>query len=169
MNYKIIPNLFTFSNLSFGMLSIIFTITNNPMLAALMIILSVLIDRYDGKIARKLNAVTLLGKELDSLSDLISFGAAPAVLAWNLFLSSFGIIGYIIAIIYPVAGAYRLARFNVTQFDNVYMGVPITLAGGVVALDCLINIFLAKHYIISAVLMLILSYLMVSKIKVKKR
>ncbi|SKA85376.1 CDP-diacylglycerol--serine O-phosphatidyltransferase [Caloramator quimbayensis] len=169
MNFNIIPSLLTFSNLSFGMLSILFTLTNNTKLASLMILLSVIVDRYDGKIARKLDAVTLFGKELDSLSDLVSFGAAPAVLCWNLFLNQFGIIGYIITILYPIAGAYRLARFNVTQFDNVYMGIPITIAGGLVAVDCLINIYFIKHNLFSAVLIVILSYLMISKIKIQKR
>lgn len=169
MNLNFIPSLLTFLNLSFGMLSIIFTLTNNVKFAVLMILLSGLVDRYDGKIARKLNAVTPLGKELDSLSDLVSFGAAPAILCWHLFLNQYSIIGYIIAIIYPVAGAYRLARFNVTQFDNVYMGVPITVAGGVVAIDCIVNIFFIKHNLISSILLLVLSYLMVSKIKIKKR
>ncbi|QCX34620.1 CDP-diacylglycerol--serine O-phosphatidyltransferase [Caloramator sp. E03] len=169
MNYKLLPSIFTFLNLSFGMLSILFTLTNNTKLAALMIIISAFVDRYDGKIARKFDAVTLFGKELDSLSDLISFGAAPAILCWSLFLSNFGIIGYIITILFPIAGAYRLARFNVTQFNNVYMGVPITVAGGIIALDCLLNIFILEHNLISTILMLILSFLMVSKVKIQKR
>lgn len=163
-----IPNLLTFSNLTFGMLSILFTLTGNPRLSVIMIICSVLVDRYDGKIARKFSAVSPLGKELDSLADLVSFGAAPAVLCWSLFLNTYGIIGYIITIVYPIAGAYRLARFNVTQFNNVYMGVPITVAGGIIALDCLLNLLWIKHNVVSIVLIVLLSYLMVSKIKIKK-
>jgi CDP-diacylglycerol--serine O-phosphatidyltransferase len=169
MNKNIVPNLFTFANLSCGMLSILFTLTDNYTISALLIILAAIIDRYDGRVARKIDASSPLGKELDSLADLISFGAAPAVLSWSTFLSSFGIIGYIVTILFPIAGAYRLARFNVTVFNNVFMGLPITIAGAIAALDNLIAVNFAKHSIISSVLMLTLSYLMVSKIAIKKR
>lgn len=169
MNKNIVPNLFTFSNLTFGMLSILFTLTNNLKLAALMILCAAFVDRYDGRVARRIDAVSPIGKELDSLADLVSFGAAPSVLAWVLFLEPYGIAGYIIAIIYPVAGAYRLARYNVSAFNNVYSGVPITIAGAVIAIDSLVTLFFIKHSIISILLIILLSYLMISKIKFKKR
>lgn len=169
MNKNIVPNLFTFSNLTFGMLSILFTLTNNLKLAALMILCAAFVDRYDGRVARRIDAVSPIGKELDSLADLVSFGAAPSVLAWVLFLEPYGIAGYIIAIIYPVAGAYRLARYNVSAFNNVYSGVPITIAGAVIAIDSLVTLFFIKHSIISILFIILLSYLMISKIKFKKR
>lgn len=164
---EFIPNLFTFANLSFGMISIMFTFNNNLRLAALMIILAALLDRYDGRIARKIGVSSELGKELDSLADLVSFGAAPAILSWQSFLINFGIIGYIITLLFPIAGAFRLARFNVTQFNNVFTGVPITVAGSVVALDNIIGLY-KPHPIISTIIFIVFAYLMVSKIKIKK-
>jgi CDP-diacylglycerol---serine O-phosphatidyltransferase len=169
MNKSMIPNAFTFLNLACGMLSILSTFTSDYKVAAFLIILAGIIDRYDGRVARKFNAESPIGKELDSLADLVSFGAAPAVLSWGVFLNSYGIIGYILTIIFPIAGAYRLARYNVTSFSNVFMGVPITIAGGLIALDIIINETVVKHYLISAAFMLLLSYLMISKISIKKR
>ncbi|TDT60891.1 CDP-diacylglycerol--serine O-phosphatidyltransferase [Fonticella tunisiensis] len=168
MRRSMIPNFLTFLNLSFGMLSILLTLTDKPNMAALMIVCAALVDRYDGRIARLFNAESPLGKELDSLADLVSFGAAPAVLTWNTFLKNFGIIGYIIAIIFPISGAFRLARYNVTKFENVFTGVPITMAGSLMAFDNLIAYYYKEHSIVSIAFMLILSCLMVSKLKVKK-
>lgn len=167
LNKDVIPNLFTFLNLSLGMISIMCTFNNNLKLAGLLIIIAALLDRYDGRIARRLNVSSHLGKELDSLADLISFGAAPAILSWQCFLINFGLIGYIITIIFPIAGAFRLARFNVTQFNNVFTGVPITVAGAVVALDNIIAVTY-PHGVISTAIFLLFAYLMVSKIQIKK-
>jgi CDP-diacylglycerol--serine O-phosphatidyltransferase len=165
---KMIPNIFTFLNLAFGMMSILLTLTGNEKSAAVMILCAAFVDRYDGKIARKINVVSELGKELDSLCDLISFGAAPAVLCWSTFLSNYRIIGYVISIIFPIAGAYRLARFNITEGHGVYTGIPITIAGSIMALDILISQSIVSHDTVSTVLMLLLAYLMVSSIKFKK-
>jgi len=170
-NKSYIPNLFTFCNLSFGMLSILFTLTGNTKTAAIMIIIAAIIDRYDGKIARLVNASSLLGKELDSLADLVSFGAAPAILSWSIFLMNYGILGYIISIIFPIAGAYRLARFNVSKCTGVFTGVPITIAGSVLALINLTIISSSSNLysnIIGVIFILLLSYLMVSTFKFKK-
>lgn len=167
MNKNMIPNLFTFANLACGILSILFTLTNKPVIAAVFVITAALIDRYDGRVARRLDVSSVLGKELDSLADLVSFGAAPAVLGWSVYLNNFGILGYIITILYPICGAYRLARFNVSSFDNVFSGVPITVAGAVAGLDIIIGNYL-PHGILSAILLILLSYLMVSKIQFKK-
>lgn len=165
---KSIPSLFTFTNLALGILSILFTFNKNYSLAALFVIISAIMDRYDGRIARKFSCTSLFGKELDSLSDLISFGTAPAILSWGYYLKNFGVAGYIICIIFPIAGAFRLARYNISEFNNVYTGIPITIAGAVVALDIIISIFGIKHDVISLVIFLLFSYLMVCNIKIKK-
>ncbi|MBZ4664254.1 MAG: pssA [Caloramator sp.] len=162
-----IPNLFTFANLSLGMVSIMATFNNNLKLAAILIMSAALLDRYDGRIARRIGVSSELGKELDSLADLVSFGAAPAILSWQLYLINFGLIGYIITLLFPIAGAFRLARFNVTKFNNVFTGVPITVAGAVVALDNLIEVY-KPHSYISTVIFIIFAYLMVSKLQIKK-
>ena len=168
MNKNAIPNIFTFINLTFGMLSIMFTFTNNLSLSAIMILCAAFVDRYDGRIARKINAESILGKELDSLADLISFGAAPAILSWSIFLIDYGIIGYIITIAFPIAGAFRLARYNVSTFNNVFAGIPITIAGSLLAIYNLVSIHFVQHNVISLVIIVLLSFLMVSNIKIKK-
>ncbi|QUH18504.1 CDP-diacylglycerol--serine O-phosphatidyltransferase [Alkaliphilus sp. B6464] len=165
-----IPNMFTLFNLSLGVLSIINILAENYFLAALLILLAALMDRFDGKLARKFDAESDLGKELDSLCDLISFGVAPAILIWASHLINYGVIGMAIIILFPIAGAYRLARYNVTEFEGVYMGIPITVSGGIVALVNLysMNYNTSTYFLIF--MMMFLSYSMVSqKIKLKKR
>lgn len=168
MNKSSIPNIFTFINLSLGIISIILCIKNDFILSGVCILAAALLDRYDGKIARCINATSMLGKELDSLSDLVSFGVAPAVLCWNISLMGLGIIGYLILLLFPICGAYRLARFNVTQFEDVYVGVPITIAGSLSAFISIASIKLGTHAGLTVVLMVLLSYLMVCSIKIKK-
>jgi CDP-diacylglycerol--serine O-phosphatidyltransferase len=168
MNKSSIPNIFTFINLSLGIIAIILGFKGMADIAGACILTAALIDRYDGKIARKINAVSVLGKELDSLSDLVSFGTAPAVVAWNLSFASLGIAGYVPLLVFPICGAFRLARFNVMEFQNVYTGVPITIAGSLAALDIIAAARLGIHPGLSAIFLLLLSYLMVSTIKIKK-
>jgi len=180
-----LPNAITLANLSLGVIAILMSVNSceetkqqNQMLfvGSLLIIFAALTDRLDGQIARLLNATSDLGKELDSLSDLISFGVAPVTIAWRLSLGNLGIFGYIIALIFPLAGAYRLARYNITEFDNIFRGIPITVAGVVLSLMNLYYSYLlainksisdVKIYI-SAVAILALAILMISKIRFKK-
>jgi CDP-diacylglycerol--serine O-phosphatidyltransferase len=165
-----IPNLFTFFNLALGILSIIYIFKQNYYVSALLILLAALFDRFDGKLARKFNAASDLGKELDSLCDLISFGVAPSILMWNINLIHIGIIGIIITILFAVSGAYRLARYNTIDFEGVYLGLPITLSGGLVALASLYTIRYRTNIYIIVFFMVMLSYLMIStKFKLKKR
>ena len=126
-------------------------------------------DRYDGQVARFLKVSSDFGKELDSLADLVSFGVAPSLLIFNLFnFISLGYLGYICFLVFPVAGAFRLARYNSSKFDNVYTGIPITLAGMLVALYALLTLNSSHNYPITISIMFILSYLMVSKFQIKK-
>ncbi|WP_069649079.1 CDP-diacylglycerol--serine O-phosphatidyltransferase [Caloranaerobacter ferrireducens] len=165
-----IPNLFTFLNLSLGILAILYIIQDNYYISSLLILLAALLDRYDGKIARKFNATSSIGKELDSLCDLISFGVAPAILIWHSQLIDIGVLGIIITILFAIAGAYRLARYNVIDFDGIYIGIPITLSGGILAITSLYTIKYELNVYVLIFLMLTLSYAMVSsKIKLKKR
>lgn len=164
-----VPNLFTFANLACGILSLIMTFNANYKWACLFIIIAALIDRYDGRVARFLQVSSEIGKELDSLADLVSFGVAPSILLFSLYnFMSFGIIGYFLVVIFPIAGAYRLARYNSTQFNNVFMGVPITIAGVLLALYALLTINHNLNPALTIILMLLLSYLMISKFKIKK-
>lgn len=172
-----VPNFFTLSNLACGVLSLLMTFEassqnlNAYKWACLFIIFAALIDRYDGRVARYLNVSSELGKELDSLADLVSFGVAPAILIFNLYnFERFGLIGYILVLLLPIAGAYRLARYNTSAFDGNFMGIPITAAGIIIAFYSLILILLnaIPNPLVTIFLIVMLSYLMVSKLKIKK-
>ncbi len=165
-----LPNVLTFTNLGLGILALLSVFARDYTLSAILIITAALMDRFDGQLARKLDAESEIGKQLDSLCDLISFGVAPAVLIWSFSLQIFGIIGIIVIILFAVAGAYRLAKFNVTEFDGSFSGVPITLAGGFVALITLFSINYGISENVILVMVPLLSYAMVSKrIKLKKK
>lgn len=178
MRKSCIPNVFTFINLSCGILSILSVINENYTLASIFILLAGLVDRYDGRVARFLNVSSDLGKELDSLADLVSFGVAPSILIYMLFnLKEPGflsIIGFIILLVFPICGAYRLARFNTAEFDGVFTGIPITIVGCFMAFFSLMLILCKADLdnnlltYITIILMIAGSYLMVSKIHLKK-
>lgn len=171
MNKEWIPNSLTMSNGLCGFLSIIMAANEKFIYASIFIILSMLADRYDGIVARKLNIVSEIGKQLDSLCDVISFGVAPAFLIFSKthITSNSLLISIITAILcsaYVCCGAYRLARFNVTKMQNgYYQGVPITTCGCVLAV---LALFSAIPNLALIILTIIFSYLMVSKIKIKK-
>ncbi|MPQ43038.1 CDP-diacylglycerol--serine O-phosphatidyltransferase [Clostridium tarantellae] len=172
MRKSSIPNIFTFINLSFGIFSLLATYNKEYFLAALFIIIAGLVDRYDGRVARYLNVSSDLGKELDSLADLVSFGVAPSLLTFMLYnfnsLGPNGFLGYILVIIFPICGAFRLARYNTASFGGVFTGVPITIAGCVMALFIMITAKHPTNIVLPIILMILFSYLMVSKFQLKK-
>ena len=131
-----------------------------------------MVDRYDGRIARFLNVSSDLGKELDSLADLVSFGVAPAILIFLIFdfntLGPSGLFGYISLLLFPICGAFRLARYNASEFNGVFTGVPITVTGSFLALFALFTVNGNISAIIPFLLILLCSYLMVSTFKLKK-
>lgn len=168
---KHIPNILTFANLSFGIFAIVEIMNNKFYASAICILISALIDRYDG-VARFLEVTSAIGKELDSLADLTAFGVAPGMLLFCMFDFSYKIdlkiIGITCLILYVISGSYRLARYNADTFNGVYRGVPITVCGVIIALYSLIvpiNLAFAR---IALVMMIILSYLMISEFKFKK-
>ena len=156
------PNAFTFSNVGSGVLSIIMVIQGNYLWAGIFILLAALADRYDGKVARYFKIDSELGKQLDSLADVISFGMAPAILSFQMHnYLAWGFFGYALVMLFPLCGAYRLARFNVTKFDGAFFGIPITFAGLFMALYCLATLYYPLPLAVTAVLVVVLSYLMV--------
>lgn len=168
---KFIPNILTFMNLSFGILSIIETLEKEFLVASTFIIAAALVDRYDGRIARFLNVSSEIGKELDSLADLISFGVAPALLVfikYNFLNIGSGVCGIIFVLAYVICGCYRLAKYNISKFDGVFTGIPITIAGLILALFSLFVSSGSVAIILSVILMIILAYLMISKLRLKK-
>lgn len=192
---KFLPNILTLANLSFGVLAILVAASTDKIslqqpgddisliyFSCLFVMAAAVFDRFDGKLARRLDATSELGKQLDSLCDLISFGVAPAVIAWKLhfafasLLFPFGrLIGYALSLAFPIAGAIRLAHFNLQEECDCFYGIPITLAGSVLTLLNLFNTFMFLKYrfnrlnvIACMVLMAVLSILMVSKIQLRK-
>jgi CDP-diacylglycerol---serine O-phosphatidyltransferase len=128
---KIIPSAFTFFNLFLGFLSIVKTIDGSLHFAALLIILSAISDALDGKVARLTGMESRFGFELDSLSDMVSFGIAPAVLVYVGVFQSLDWIGLFICFLFVFGGGYRLARFNsqnANEDKHVYIGLTIPIA-----------------------------------------
>lgn len=167
INIRVIPSLFTLTNLLFGFLALVLTMEGKYKLAAGLIILSALMDSMDGKVARKLSVSSDFGKELDSLSDLVSFGVAPAILTYSALLQDkLGYWGLVLAAIFALCGAIRLARFNVLHISEYFVGVPITFAGGFMALILLFKGMVPWY--IYAICLTILALLMVSTFKVPK-
>lgn len=160
-------NILTLSNLFLGCFAILFSINDNLKLSVLLIFIAALADRFDGMAARKMNIESDLGKQLDSMSDIISFGVAPALLLYTRVLYEFGAPGAFLTALYIGCGALRLARFNISENnDGYFTGLPIT-ASGCLATLC----FLAVPYWPSPIflfIMLILSILMISPFRLKK-
>jgi CDP-diacylglycerol--serine O-phosphatidyltransferase len=170
---RVIPNVLTFINLALGVLAILEIIKENYIASAAFIIIAAFIDRYDGRIARRLDVCSKFGKELDSLADLVSFGVAPALLIFNKFnlieWEKAKLAGLAILILYVISGSYRLVRYNINTFEGTFTGVPITVAGLVLAAYSLLVPISELTVFAAAALLLILSFLMVSKLKLKKR
>lgn len=133
----ILPSLFTAGNLVFGFLSIIYSIDEKFTPAAWCILIAMIMDIVDGRIARWTKSTSSFGIEFDSLADLISFGMAPSILMYMMMLHTMNKPGIAIAVFFVVAGALRLARFNVKaqdgQSSNNFVGLPIPAAAGILA------------------------------------
>lgn len=162
---KSLPNLFTIGNLFLGVLSIILAFNDRADGAALLVIIAMLLDGLDGRVARALNVQSEFGKELDSLSDVISFGVAPAFIMYQAAFTDVNpALAWIITAIFPICGALRLARFNVIEgIPGYFIGLPIPAAGGVLATLALFHNDLRVYLLLVATLAL--SFLMVSSLK----
>ena len=126
-----IPNAFTLSNLVFGIISIAFSISSLYLYAFIAIFLAIICDGLDGFVARKLNAANEFGRELDSLSDQVSFGVAPAVLLIKYTLDnlhSMVIYSVFFGAVFAAFGALRLARFNISGTTKYFEGLAIPAA-----------------------------------------
>lgn len=132
---NVIPCLFTGGNLGFGVLSMMMSLHGEFIWAGACIIFAMLCDACDGRSARALGVAGEFGKELDSLSDVVSFGAASGFLIYSYALQSLGWIGAVPAILYAVLGGLRLARFNLntTVIHGYFQGMPIPNGGCIIA------------------------------------
>jgi CDP-diacylglycerol--serine O-phosphatidyltransferase len=199
---KQIPNIFTLLNLFFGCMAIVFALQTNAVIiylndefnssfnipekltwAAACIIIAAVIDFLDGFVARLLKATSSMGKQLDSLSDVVSFGVAPGVIIYQLLRFSFAteengldvtMLSLVPAFILSCAAAYRLARFNLDESQSYsFKGVPVPAIGLLIASFPLIlhfntmgniNSLLINKWFLYAII-IGLSYLMVSSVK----
>ena len=139
----ILPNMLTLIGVCIGLTSIRFALDEKFEFAIIAILFAALFDWLDGRIARLIKGTSEVGKELDSLADVISFGVAPAFIMYFWTLSSLGKFGWLVCLIYVSCVALRLARFNVNSNqepswrDNFFEGVP-SPAGGILVLTPLI-------------------------------
>ncbi|MBD1170687.1 CDP-diacylglycerol--serine O-phosphatidyltransferase [Pelagibacterales bacterium SAG-MED02] len=139
----ILPNMLTLIGVCIGLTSIRFALDERFEFAIVAIIIAAIIDGLDGRIARLIKGTSKVGKELDSLTDMISFGVAPAFVMYFWKLNTLGRFGWLVCLIYVICVALRLARFNVNSDqepswrDNFFEGVP-SPAGGILVLTPLI-------------------------------
>ncbi|NWF87944.1 MAG: CDP-diacylglycerol--serine O-phosphatidyltransferase [Ignavibacteriaceae bacterium] len=170
---SIIPNLFTAMNMFCGFLSIINTSQQKYFYAAWLIIIAAIFDALDGFMARLTKSSSELGVELDSLSDVVSFGTAPAFLIYSIYLFQYEVLGILISSLLLIAGGFRLARFNVqlVGFDKKFFkGLPIPTAA-IVLISFILTFyntttgFSEFHSKFIIPIVIILSLLMVSKVK----
>jgi len=170
----ILPNLFTTASLFMGFYSIIASIQGKFYPAAIAIIISLVFDGLDGRVARMTNTTSRFGAEYDSLADLIAFGVAPSLLAYLWAMSFDGKPGWMAGFLFVACGALRLARYNIQIGiidSKVFNGLPIPAAAAVIATTVIffdhigLEGTLSDPYYIFLILVVILSLLMVSSIK----
>lgn len=173
---KQLPNMITLLNMLLG-LTVLFIHMGYPgegrrLVSCILIMIAVFLDTIDGKLARFLNAESMLGKQLDSFADFVSFGLAPGIiLLTHPAIRDRGLPMYICVILYALAGAFRLARYNIGDYKDHFLGLPITAAG---FLLMLLNLFLhysaaLRHSVtvfLVAAFVCTLTVLMVSNIKI---
>ena len=170
----ILPNILTLVGVCIGLTSIKFAFDGKFELSIIAVIVAAIIDGLDGRIARLIKGTSKVGKELDSLTDVISFGVAPAFIMYFWQLNSLGKVGWLLSLIYVVCVALRLARFNINTGgepswrDNFFEGVP-SPAGGILVLSPLIyevsgfDIIDLNYKLITPTIFIVVSILLISK------
>lgn len=166
----ILPNLFTAGSIFLGILSIMAASKGLYNFACWFIVVSMLLDGLDGRVARLTNTSSKFGVEFDSLADIVAFGVAPSILLYFYVGSSFSRIGEVTSAFFVIFGAIRLARFNITTSSelNFFIGLPIPSAAIFVVLWILVDlehkIFLEHKYLL-LLGAFIVSILMVSNVR----
>ena len=170
----LLPNMLTLIGVCIGLTSIRFALSGEFHLAIIAIMFAALIDGLDGRIARMIKGTSKVGKELDSLTDMISFGVAPAFIMYFWKLNELGKFGWLLSLIYVICVALRLARFNISSNqepswrDNFFEGVP-SPAGGILVLSPLIislsdfNYININYQILTPIFFIVTSFLLISK------
>ena len=170
----ILPNMLTLIGVCIGLTSIRFALDERYEFAIIAIIIAAVIDGLDGRIARLIKGTSKVGKELDSLTDMISFGVAPAFIMYFWKLNTLGRFGWLLCLVYVICVALRLARFNISSNkepswrDNFFEGVP-SPAGGILVMTPLIvslsgfNYIELNYEIITPIFFIATSFLLISK------
>lgn len=167
----LLPSIITVGNMFCGYACVVFAMRNELATAAPFIGFAVVLDMLDGRIARMTNTTSAFGLEFDSLADVISFGLAPAILAFAWGLSELGRVGWAAGFVFVTAAAMRLARFNIqtqTLTDKRYfVGMPSPAAAGVTAATVYAYPYPLEgvHALAAVAVVIVPAVLMVSTIK----
>jgi CDP-diacylglycerol---serine O-phosphatidyltransferase len=159
----------TFLNLGLGIISIIVAFGGNYRLSAFLIISACLADRYDGRIARQLKVSSEYGKRLDSLADFVSFGVAPAILVFLLYaFADYGFMGYLLVLIFPIAGAYKIAKSDQSHDRvSIFDDSPV-LSGTILAVFAFVTADKPVTTELAVIIVAALSYLLASRFTSKR-
>jgi len=172
----ILPNTLTIIGVCIGLSSIKFALDQNYGLSIIALLIAGILDTLDGRIARLIKGTSKVGKELDSLTDVVSFGVAPAFIMYFWTLNELGKLGWLIVLVYVVCCALRLARFNIMTYDdellwkqNFFEGVPSPGGAGLVMLPLVLyklEIYNFDQYrpLVVSTIFIITSILMISKL-----
>lgn len=158
-------DVFTLTNVVFGIISILFALKGLHTTASIMLILAVVSDYFDGKIAKAMGQQNDFGKELDSLADTVSFGVAPAIFGFTLIQTPLAVISFTV---FLFCGILRLAKYNIMNLKGAFQGMPITLNGVIIPLAYLLRNVLHIEIKFFPYIYLVLGILMVSSLKVKR-
>lgn len=163
----LVPNLLTAANISLGFLALVAAGHDRGELAVWLVVGAIVLDMLDGRVARWLGATSAFGQQLDSFSDAVSSGVAPAFLVHRFILSELGVAGVALSLIYLLAGVARLTRFNLTADVHTKaqktLGVPIPVAAGYM----LALVVMRSHLVpwVAGAVVLCLAVLMVSRLR----
>lgn len=174
---RLIPNILTLAALCSGLTGIRFALQGEMRLAVIAIIVAAIFDALDGRVARRLGVTSRFGAELDSLSDFLCFGVAPALVLYLASLSHAGALGWVVTLMFPICSALRLARFNTALVSDTpppvwtgsyFTGVPAP-AGALLALMPLMLSFeieaaWPRHAAVVGVVLVVVGGLMVSRL-----
>ena len=172
---SLLPNALTILGVCLGLSSIKFALDSNYAMSVIAIGFAAILDTLDGRVARLIKGTSKVGKELDSLTDVISFGVAPGFIIYFWALNEMGKFGWMFVLIYTVCCALRLARFNLTTVEeneswkiNFFEGVPSPAAAGLVLLPLIFSLSgltqFENYAVFSSITILTTSILMVSKL-----
>ena len=172
---SLLPNALTIFGVCLGLSSIKFALDLNYSMAVIAIGIASILDTLDGRVARLIKGTSKVGKELDSLTDVISFGVAPSFVMYFWSINEIGKFGWMFVLIYTVCCALRLARFNLTTVDehetwkiNFFEGVPSPAAAGLILLPLILSLSDLVQFnnkeIISSITIFITSILMISNV-----